>query len=293
VTVACPLCGAGAEPVLSAPDRLGVASGVFEIHRCRGCGQVFTWPIASDAELSAYYPPDYWGERDEPEPSWIARNQREKTELVSRVRPQGGRLLDVGCGAGYFLRALAADRWDRQGVEISSAGASAAERHIGPGRVHVGRLLEAGLQESSFDVVTFWASLEHMPNPQENLVIARDILVDSGLVIVQVPNFDSYQARYFGPDWFALDLPRHRFHFTVATLTKLLKRAGFEVQRVGYRSPNHDPHALKHSLKSRWFGSALGRVAYYGAAPFLGAVDWIAGGATLTVIAEKTGDRTT
>ena len=288
----CQLCGGTEHATLfAAPDRLGLTNDLFEVRRCRGCGLAFTWPPAREDELAAFYPEDYWGEGEEPSQAWIERTQREKTRLVERHLPRGGRLLDVGCGAGFFLRALPAARWEAWGVEISPRSAVVAERHLGPGRVWAGRLTEAPYTSASFDAVTFWASLEHTIAPRANLEAGHRLLKPSGLLVVQVPNIGSYQARRFGPDWFALDLPRHRFHFSQETLHGLLRQAGFEPRETLFRSETHDAHALKQSLKSRWVRrrTPLGRLRYYTAAPFLEIVDRLDGGATLTVVAEAGG----
>jgi SAM-dependent methyltransferase len=288
--LACPVCGGvDHEPLFAAPDRLGLVEDRFEVRRCRACGLGLTWPPATEDGLARFYPDEYWGESAEPEQAWIERTQREKTALVDRHRPGGGRLLDVGCGAGFFLRALDPARWVRWGVEISPRSARVAERHVGAGRVAAGRLGDAELGTEPFDVVTFWASLEHVVDPRGDLERARRLLGDGGLVVVQVPNFASYQARRYGADWFALDLPRHRWHFTPETLWRLLGETGFEPFETRYRSETHDAHALKQSLKARLVaqGAPLGRLRYYAAAPFLKVADRIGGGATLTVTARR------
>lgn len=289
-TTTCHLCGATAsETLFAARDRLNLADREFEVHRCAACGLAWTWPPASEADLARYYPDEYWGESSEPSHEKIVRSQREKTAVVEAHRPQGGKVLDVGCGAGFFLRALPAPRWERWGVEISPRSAHAAERHIGAGRVFAGRLVDAAFERGSFDVVSFWSALEHVSNPRADLLIAHRVLADDGALVVQVPNFGSSQARRFGPDWFALDLPRHRFHFTPETLGRLLHEAGFDVIKTIYYSQTHDPHGLKQSLKSRWIArrAPLGALRYYTAAPFLKLVSRATGGATLTVVARR------
>src|SRR4029079_6762061 len=112
---------------------------------------------------------------------------------------------------------------------------------------------------------------------------ARSLLADDGLLVVQVPNAGSWQARRFGPDWFALDVPRHRYHFDESARHALLGDAGFEPIETLRFSETHDAHAFKQSLKSRLLsgGAPLGRLRYYAAARFAGLAARVTGGATL------------
>lgn len=287
----CALCGGTRfERLFDAPDRLGFSAERFGVIRCRSCGLARTAPDATEAELARYYPDEYWGESSEPDAAWLRRTQREKVAVAERHMPAGGRILDVGCGAGFFLRALGADRWDRWGVEISPRSADAACRFLGSGRVVTGRLADARFGGTRFDLITFWASLEHVTRPADDLRLARTLLADGGRLVVQVPDFGSWQARRFGADWFALDVPRHRHHFDLATLGRMLADCGYAPVAVSHRSETHDGHALKHSFKNRWIGrgAPLGRVRYYAVAPLVPVVDRLTGGATLTVVARVT-----
>jgi SAM-dependent methyltransferase len=286
--MSCHLCGGDAfETLFEAKDRLRLTDRRFEVRRCLDCGLSCTWPPATEEDLAEYYPTDYWGERAEPSHEWILRTQREKTSVVERHLPNGGRILDVGCGAGFFLRALDPARWDRWGVEIGTESATVADKHVGPNRVFAGRMVDAPLALTSFDVVAFWASLEHLVAPKNELQLARRLLRPSGRLVVQVPNAASTQARRFGADWFALDVPRHRYHFSPVTLERLLRENGFEVAETLFTSETHDAHALKQSLKARLIerGAPFGRARYYALAPFVRIANRIDGGATLTVTA--------
>jgi SAM-dependent methyltransferase len=250
-----------------------------------------TLPDMSEAELAGYYADDYWGGA-EPSEKWIASSQSEKTSFLSRCGLSGGRILDVGCGSGFFLRALASKSWDRFGVELSPVAAEGVVRSLGSGHVFSGTLIQSKWADSSFDVVTFWSALEHTNEPRANLREARRIIKTGGSLIVQLPNAASYQARFFGGDWFALDAPRHRYHFTLSTLDRLFSETGFQIYYKSYYSRAHNSHALRQSLKSRLASqksNALNRALFYLSIPLIKPFDWamtaMNQGATLTVAA--------
>ena len=239
-------------------------------------------------ELSRFYPDEYWG--GVPTESWIHRSQADKTSFLQACGLITGKILDVGCGAGFFLRALGGRGWERWGVEISSEAARAAASFVPEDHVVTGTLEEAGFADATFDVVCFWSSLEHTNAPQKNLREARRILRPGGTVIVQVPNASSYQARLFKGDWFALDAPRHRYHFTPDSLRRILVGAGFSPYKSTFFSRAHNSHALRQSLKFKlWQGSSLHRAAFLLAIPFIRPFDFAMSmrrrGATMTVAA--------
>src|SRR5215470_5788564 len=108
----CELCHASAaQEVCLATDRLNRSHPPFSIAICQGSGVLRTLPEMSDAELSRFYPEDYWCEDSFPPDEWIRSSQSEKTAFLAKCRLKGGRVLDVGCGAGYFLRALGPESW--------------------------------------------------------------------------------------------------------------------------------------------------------------------------------------
>jgi 2-polyprenyl-3-methyl-5-hydroxy-6-metoxy-1,4-benzoquinol methylase len=292
-TSVCNICGStSARELYTARDRLSNTDELFTIAQCEGCGVFRTLPEMSDAELAESYPDDYWGQASEPAQKWIESSQSEKTRFLEGCGLAGGRILDVGCGSGFFLRALDAATWDRFGVETSEAASKAAERALGSGRVFTGTLTRSAWPDSTFDVVTFWSALEHTNEPSANLRQARRIIKSGGSLIIQLPNAASYQARVFGGEWFALDAPRHRYHFTLSVLNRLLSETGFEVYRVTYFSKAHNAHALRQSLKSKLLSddsSFISNALFYLSVPFVkpfdGLMSVLGKGATLTVAA--------
>lgn len=288
----CELCHSSAvREICSAADRLNRSDRTFSIAICEGCGVLRTLPEMSDAELAPFYPEDYWGEDSFPPDEWIRSSQSEKTAFLARCGLNGGRILDVGCGGGHFLRALGSESWDRYGVETGRQACSAASSWLGSDRVVSGTLTEAGFPDSAFDLVTFWSALEHSTRPRATLLEARRIVKPGGSLVVQVPNADSYQAAMFGGDWFALDAPRHRYHFTPERLQRLLNETGFQIRRATFFSKQHNAHSLRQSLKVRLRAadSRLGMGLFLFSIPFIKPVDLaltvLGRGATMTVAA--------
>lgn len=290
----CDVCGArSGRQLYTARDRLSKSRESFPIAKCDGCDVLRTVPDLTPQQLAGYYPDDYWGDDEDPLEDWIRSSQREKTAFVRRSGLPGGRVLDVGCGSGLFLRALDAATWERWGVETGPQAVAVARRSLGEDRVMHGLLGDAGFPDGYFDVVTFWSVLEHMLNPRAGLEEARRILKPGGSLIIQVPNAASYQARLFGSHWFALDAPRHRYHFTPGALDRLLETTGFKVYRRTFFSRSHNAHSLRQSLKSRLCADRLsvGRIPFLIILPLIKPIDVLMSGfclgATMTVLAKK------
>ncbi len=293
LTHGCELCGnPSSRELYTAKDRLRNSDAAFQIAVCAGCGVLRTLPEMGEAELGEYYTDNYWGAQNEPAQKWIESSQSDKIAFLNRCQSVGGNILDVGCGSGFFLRALKGDQWIRYGVEISAEAAAAAAQRIGQENIFRGTLLRVTLPEHFFDVITFWSSLEHTNEPRANLLRARQTIKVGGILIVQVPNAASYQAQWFKGDWVALDAPRHRYHFTSETLSRLLTQTGFELVRCTYFSKAHNAHALRQSLKAQWYGaqsSQWNRLRFLAVLPFLKPFDWLMSGkgrgATITLAA--------
>ncbi len=286
--LSCDLCGSPEiRTCFTTTDRLNLSEEVFYIVECKGCGVLRTLPEMSEEALAKFYPNDYWG--GEPTAEWIQTSQADKTAFVEACRLEGGRILDVGCGAGFFLRALKANRWERFGVEISPEAASAAASVLGATHIFTGTIFDVTLESNFFDAVTFWSALEHTNQPRVQLCEARRLLIDGGTLIIQVPNVASYQAKFFKGNWFALDAPRHRYHFSLQTLKQVLQSSGFEIYKTSFHSKVHNAHALRQSLKARLWPSPFKRPLFLIAIPFLKPFDYLLSaqnqGATLTVAA--------
>ena len=277
---ACPVCfGRDWRLFANAFDRLLNRPGqVWQIRRCQGCGFGWTAPPLDVEEIAGHYPNTYHGDtsrtieeflsgRLQKSRSW--RQELEKVELVERD-VQSGRILDVGCGDGKFLWALDRGRWERFGVEFSQGTVDLVRGRIQDLNLMAGDIFEERLGEGTFDVVTFWHVLEHLPFPERVLERTRDLLKPEGRVFISSPNLDSLQARLFGRFWYAFDdVPRHLHHFTPRALEILLERAGFRVDGHLFFSKIINFHCLKHSLVNWSEDSWNSRLPYYLLKPLL------------------------
>src|SRR5262245_13847899 len=288
----CDLCGSRAvRPLYTANDRLCNSDASFSVAVCGGCGVLRTLPVLSDAELSLYYPNDYWGDSRPPSSGWIASSQREKTAFLRKCRLTHGKILDVGCGAGLFLRALDGEAWERYGVETGPEASRLAAEGLGAARCVNRSLVGARLGAAAFDVITLWSALEHMNHPRSNLAEARRLVRPGGTIIIQVPNASSYQARIFKGNWFAFDVPRHRYHFSLPILKRVLSDTGLRIYQTTQFSKAHNSHAFRQSLKTalRAGQSRMGFGVFCLAIPLIKPIDFaltmVGGGATLTVAA--------
>jgi SAM-dependent methyltransferase len=243
---ACIVCGDTA----SRP-RFAVEGVPAPVVVCEKCGLGRFHPMPGAEEVSALYPDEYYGEPGVKFQSLVERLVRivaaRHVAFLSRGLAPGARVLDLGCGRGVILGPLADRGLEVHGVEISAEAARGVDARA---RVRiVPRLADAGYDDAYFDEVIVWHVLEHLPDPAGTLAEIARILRPGGRVIVAVPNFESAQARWMGPAWFHLDLPRHLYQFPASGLCALLEDSGFEVVSEHHFSLRQNPFG--------WIQSAL------------------------------------
>jgi len=245
---ACAACGS-----LEARPRFALAGMTGRIVICTGCGTGRLHPLPDEAEVASFYPPAYYGDggaRFRAPFEWLVRAVGARhARFLARGLAPGARVLDVGCGRGVALAALADRGFEAHGVEIGPD----ALRGVDPrARVRIApTLAAAGHPAELFDMVLIWHVLEHLRQPDAALAEARRLLRPGGRLVVAVPNLSSWQARWAGPAWFHLDPPRHLHHFPLAALRGLVERSGFEIVAVRHFSLRQNPFG--------WIQSALNR----------------------------------
>lgn len=264
--VNCPGCGSD-KWTLARTVRDWAMDPARQLHivRCNVCGLHFTNPRPDAEHLAAYYTseyPCYKPQRGENQRStkistairaWVfasAYGSPEKkprgwrgavaavVKLFKPARLFGfgipyrgeGRLLDFGCGNGTFLRRMASVGWDATGLDIGADAVAAVEASGIP--AFQGTLPHPALPPGAFDVITMRQSLEHVPEPRPVLKAAFDLLRPGGCLVIDIPNYDSWEVEYFDDAAHVLDIPRHLLHFSPDTLRNLLVAGGFNVLDV-------------------------------------------------------------
>ena len=275
----CPICKSSSVQLFSKAyyQRSEELREEYCVLQCAACGFAWTDPRPGENELPAYYPADYFGDvsnlirelkADTLRKSSPWRMELDKVRLLEKWT-NGGKILDVGCGPGQFLLALDHQRWLPEGIEQDEVASYAIKALLPELRVWSGSIEAFQGKPNSYDVITFWHSLEHVSQPREVLVKANALLRDGGYVIISVPNFASLQAMLFRKHWYALDVPRHLWHFTPRSLEILLNETGFAVGEHLFFSKAVNFHQWKHSLRSLVSATTHSLIPYYFLKPFL------------------------
>jgi SAM-dependent methyltransferase len=201
----------------------------YVVLRCTDCGLEFVEPTPSPSELADYYDRSY----AVPLERYAAADKRNLARIVDLERwcPTRGRLLELGASYGHSL-ALARERgWDVVGVELSPTASAHAQKHFGL-TVFNCDLADVPLPDRSLDAAIGWHVLEHVRNPQQQLLRLAALLKPGGVLGLRVPNIASFGARVAGQWWPWMCPPAHLWFFSPATLPRLLSACGFEVQEV-------------------------------------------------------------
>lgn len=141
---------------------------------------------------------------------------KNKVALLFSENKTNGNLLDIGAGTGDFLLEAKKQGWAITGFEPNEAAKKLA---IDKGVSFADDIFS--LPNSSFDVITMWHVLEHVPNLEEYIANLKRLLKPNGTIIIAVPNYKSFDANYYGRFWAAYDVPRHLWHFSKASIKRL------------------------------------------------------------------------
>lgn len=211
-----------------------VSQESFAIVQCTACSFQFTNPRPDAASIGRYYESDAYVSHNSAAAGLINRaykiarffTMRRKVALLNKLVPRKGKVLDYGCGTGHFLAACRASGWQVSGVEPNARAREEASRRVGK---PIGTESLVSFGAGTFDVITLWHVLEHIHLLNDTLQQLIQLLKPDGVLVIAVPNVNSFDAQHYGSDWAAYDVPRHLYHFSSKTLTKLLRKHKMQV----------------------------------------------------------------
>ncbi len=183
-------------------------------------------------------------------------------------------LLDIGCGSGTFLHVASQYGYIPHGMDASAQAVEIARKQYGyPAfQEQIGSSIWG---DHRFDFITMFHVLEHLPDPRLALRYANGLLKSTGILIIQVPNISSIQARIFRSLWYGLDVPRHLINFTPRALDLLLGDLGFEFQRVHRFSLRDNPASIASTI-APWLDPIRRKGRKMDASPILNGIAEIA-----------------
>lgn len=194
-----------------------------QIVQCLKCGLIYNNPREKEEVLERIYSEvvdeDYINERP-----WKRASFNENIKILEKFR-DSGKILDVGCGHGFFIEQLNREKWDPVGIDL---GTSAVETAKTTGcEIYNTSIYKAPFNKNSFDVITGFHILEHLPNPRKFLEKSFNLLKEDGLIYLEIPDIGSAPARMFNRRWWYI-MRFHTYYFTAKTLNSLLTDTGFQ-----------------------------------------------------------------
>jgi 2-polyprenyl-3-methyl-5-hydroxy-6-metoxy-1,4-benzoquinol methylase len=232
----CPVCGSKQiSPFLTLSDYF-LSGESFCIVQCDQCTFRFTNPRPDDNELGKYYESrEYISHSNTKQGLFSIVYQsvrrhtiRSKYKLISTLSG-GNSILDIGCATGELIHYFATHGWNVTGIEPNKSARNFARTQYGLKVEDENFLVDA--LAGSFDVVTMWHVLEHVPDINPRINEIKLVLKDSGTLLIAVPNPESPDALFYGKHWAGYDVPRHLHHFTKNAMYQLLHNHGLEVVR--------------------------------------------------------------
>jgi 2-polyprenyl-3-methyl-5-hydroxy-6-metoxy-1,4-benzoquinol methylase len=155
---------------------------------------------------------------------------KRKLKLINSFNSESKNLLDIGCGTGDFLEIALKSNWNITGIEPNEQARQIANSKTNNSIFETEHL--AHLKPNSFDVITLWHVLEHLPNLEMHTAVFKSLLKANGTLVIAVPNFKSYDATHYKSFWAAYDVPRHLWHFSRTSIEALFKTKDLKLAKT-------------------------------------------------------------
>lgn len=226
-------------------------AGEHRMYRCLGCATAFVYPTPTNEFLAAFYAGYH---QSESEGGWYDTvEDRMRGDFPAKVGlvmqatgGKPGRLLDVGCGKGYFVKECVGHGIDAEGIDLSTSGVEHARQKLGV-KATQGLLSEVRSQLGLFDCATFWATIEHLPDPIATIRDIASVLKPGGKLLLDTGIGNDWLDRLLPGrvQWY--DPPQHLFVFSAEGMRRAVERAGLRVVRL---DRNYERSAARKVMKN-------------------------------------------
>lgn len=233
----CPICqNETFENYLEVNDYT-VSQKKFQIVKCNSCGFKFTNPRPEQHEIGLYYKAESYISHSNTSKGLIAKiyhavrnyTLKNKLDLINKLYPNKGNLLDVGCGTGMFIKVASANGWKVNGIEPDEKARKIAEENLS---YKIEKKILSSYQLKTFNIITMWHVLEHVHLLNETVDWLKERITKDGTLIIAVPNHESKDAEMYQEQWAAYDVPRHLYHFSQNSIKQLFEQKGFNLKET-------------------------------------------------------------
>ncbi len=238
----CFLCGSDNPSILY--KKKGSDGIEYNLLECPECRLQFLDPSSIPKNLEKYYGGNYFLKRDERGyDNYFTSDTRKQIERVFKLnlhdlgffnfeKSLSGKKtsLDLGCAAGYFVNYLSERSWSSKGIDISKDCIDFACGTLKADAVF-GDYMKIEFSQK-FDLITLWATIEHLPNPENILEKINFDLSDSGRIYISTCRTGFGFGKFFGKNWRYYNFPEHIFFFSYSNIKRLLRKKGFAVELV-------------------------------------------------------------
>ncbi len=215
-----------------------VSGEMFQLKENKTYGFLETFPQPKASQLSEYYKTEDYISHTDAKRNWFEKayhlvrrfSLKQKVTLINGFKTETKTLLDVGCGTGDFLKTAKENNWTVSGIEPNADARSIANQKTGNSVFDIEQL--NNFEFNSFDVITLWHVLEHLPDLEYQISTFKKLLKPNGRLVVAVPNYKSFDANYYKQFWAAYDVPRHLWHFDQQSMSKLFASINMEIEQT-------------------------------------------------------------
>jgi 2-polyprenyl-3-methyl-5-hydroxy-6-metoxy-1,4-benzoquinol methylase len=212
-----------------------VSKETFDLYYDETLDMLITHPQPSSKNLGKYYESEDYISHTDNKRSLFEKLYhfiksialKNKLNLINLLQPNKGRILDIGAGTGEFLSVAKNNGWQTIGVEPSDRAKAIAKNK---GVSFVEQTSE--LENHSFDLISMWHVLEHVPELDKQIKELKRLLKPTGTLIIAVPNFKSFDAKHYGKFWAAYDVPIHFWHFSKTAIQLLFEKEEMKLEKV-------------------------------------------------------------